>query len=64
MNKRHEQKLIILALALLIVLNIPFLLIFNQDGHVFGMPTLYFSVFTVWLISIIVSYIILKRHYE
>ena len=64
MKKRHEQKLIILALALLIVLNIPFLLIFNQDGHVFGMPTLYFSVFSVWLISIVISYIVLKRHYE
>ncbi len=64
MKKRHEQKLVILAIALLLVLNIPFLLIFNINGAVFGIPTFYFSVFSVWLISIIVSYVILKKHYE
>ena len=64
MKKRHEQKLIILAIALLLVLNIPFLLIFNIDGAVFGIPTFYFSVFSIWLISIIISFIILKKHYE
>ncbi len=63
MKKRHEQKLVILAIALLLVLNIPFLLIFNINGAVFGIPTFY-SVFSVWLISIIVSYVILKKHYE
>jgi len=64
MKKRHEQKLIILSIALLLVLNIPFLLIFNVNGAVFGIPTFYFSVFSVWLVSIIISFVILKRHYE
>lgn len=64
MKKRHEQKLIILSLALLLVFNIPFVLIFSLDGMVLGMPTFYFSVFSIWLVSIFISYIILKRHYE
>lgn len=64
MKKRHEQKLVVLSLALLLAFNIPFILIFNFEGAIFGIPTLYFSLFTVWMISIVISYIVLKRHYE
>ena len=64
MKKRHEQKLIVLSVALFLIFNVPFLLIFNSEGEVFGVPTFYFSVFSIWLLSIIISYIVLKRHYE
>ena len=64
MKKRHEQKLIVLSFALLILFNVPFILIFNLNGNIFGVPTFYFSIFSIWLLSIIISYIILKRHYE
>jgi len=64
MKKRHEQKLVVLAMALLLIFNIPFILIFNFEGVIFGVPTLYFSIFSIWLLSIIISYIVLKRHYE
>ena len=64
MKKRHEQKLIILSLALFLVLNMPLLFIFDVESALFGIPVLYFSIFSVWLVSIIISYIILKRHYE
>jgi len=64
MKKRHEQKLVVLSIALLLVFNIPFVLIFNFEGAIFGIPTLYFSLFTFWMISIVISYIVLKRHYE
>ena len=64
MKKRHEQKLIVLSLALFLIFNIPFVLIFNFEGVIFGIPSFYFSVFSVWLLSIIISAIILKRHYE
>lgn len=64
MKKRHEQKLIILSIGMLLVMNIPFLLVFNIDGAVFGIPYFYFYVFSVWMVSIIISYIILKRYYE
>lgn len=64
MKKRHEQKLVVLSLALLVFLNVPLLLIFNFDGALFGIPVLYFYIFSVWAVSILISYIVLKRHYE
>jgi len=64
MKKRHEQKLAVLSLALFLIFNIPFILIFNFQGAIFGIPMLYFSIFSFWLLSIIISYIVLKRHYE
>ncbi|MEZ4874998.1 MAG: hypothetical protein R2793_06000 [Flavobacteriaceae bacterium] len=64
MKKRHEQKLVILSLALLVLLNVPLLLIFNLDGVIWGFPVFYFYCFLVWALSIVVSYIVLKRHYE
>ncbi|MCL5129883.1 hypothetical protein M4I23_15800 [Algibacter sp. L4_22] len=64
MKKRHEQKLVVLSIALFLIFNIPFILIFNFEGAIWGIPTLYFSIFSIWLISIIISYIVLKRHYE
>lgn len=64
MKKRHEQKLIVLSIALFLLFNIPFVLIFNFEGAVFGIPIFYFSIFSIWLLSIIISAIVLKRHYE
>ncbi|EDM44129.1 hypothetical protein SCB49_11077 [unidentified eubacterium SCB49] len=64
MKKRHEQKLIILSIALFLVFNIPFVLIFNFEGAIFGIPTFYFSTFSIWLLSIVISAIVLNRHYE
>ncbi|WP_422104661.1 hypothetical protein [Winogradskyella sp.] len=64
MKKRHEQKLVILAITAFIILNVPFLLVFNNGGHVFGIPTFYVSIFSIWLVVIVVSYLVLKRHYE
>jgi hypothetical protein len=63
-KKRHEQKLIVLAIALFITFNIPFVLTFNVEGAFLGIPAFYFSIFSIWLLSVIISYIILKRHYE
>lgn len=64
MKKRHEQKLVILSLALLVMLNVPILLIFNFEGNLWGIPIFYAYCFGVWTISILISYIVLKRHYE
>ncbi|WP_132703988.1 hypothetical protein [Winogradskyella wandonensis] len=64
MKKRHEQKLIINSIAVFIILNIPLIFIFNSDKSVFGVPIFYFAVFCVWAISILISYVVLKRHYE
>ncbi|NND78902.1 MAG: hypothetical protein HKP42_08335 [Maribacter sp.] len=64
MKKRHEQKLIILSIGMFLILNVPFLLIFNLDDSIFGIPIFYFAIFSIWLVSIIISYIVLKRYYE
>jgi Na+-driven multidrug efflux pump len=64
MKKRHEQKLVVLSLILFLLLNVPFILIFNISGQVFGIPTFYFSLFSIWLLSVIISFIVLRRHYE
>jgi len=64
MKKRHEQKLIILSIGLFLFFNVPFVLIFNFGGTVLGFPTLYFSIFTLWALAIVISYVVLKRHYE
>jgi len=64
MKKRHQQKLIILSLGLFIILNVPFIMIFNTDGSVFGIPILYFFVFLIWLFSVIISFIVLNKYYE
>jgi len=64
MKKRHQQKLIILSFGLFVFLNIPFVMIFNVDGAIWGLPILYFYIFLVWLFSIIISFIVLKKHYE
>nr|WP_291850265.1 hypothetical protein [Lutibacter sp.] len=64
MKKRHQQKLIVLAFSLLCLLNIPIILIFNSNTVVIGLPLIYLYIFFVWIVSIIVSYIILKKYYE
>lgn len=64
MKKRHEQKLVILSLALFLLLNIPFILIFNTEAVFLGIPIMYLAFFSIWVISIIISFIVIKRHYE
>jgi hypothetical protein len=64
MKKRHQQKLIVLSIVLLCLLNIPIILIFNSNVAVVGLPLIYVYIFLVWILSIIVSYIILKKYYE
>ncbi|MUU77347.1 hypothetical protein [Winogradskyella endarachnes] len=64
MKKRHEQKLVVLSIALLLIFNIPLVLIFNNEDVIFGVPVFYFSIFSLWLVSVVVSYVVLKRHYE
>ncbi len=64
MKKRHEQKLVILSITAFVILNVPFLLVFNHEGHVFGIPTFYVWIFSIWFVVIVVSYLVLKRHYE
>lgn len=63
-KKRHQQKLIVLSVVLLCLFNIPILLLFNSSGTFLGFPLIYFYIFFVWVLSIIVSFVILRKYYE
>ena len=64
MKKRHQQKLIVLSVVLLSLFNIPIILLFNSSKTIFSFPVMYFYIFCVWIASIIISYLILKKYYE
>ncbi len=60
MRKRREQKLLLIAWMLFLVLNAPFVLLYMQPYAVAGVPLSYFMIFLFWLLSIIGSAFILK----
>lgn len=64
MKKRHEEKLVILSIVLFILFNAPVLLLFNTASERFGLPAIYIYIFSIWLASIIVPYIIFKKFDE
>ncbi|MCS3531978.1 hypothetical protein [Chryseobacterium sp. JUb7] len=64
MKKRHEQKLIILSIGLLIAFSIPISLLFNSEQKVFGYPMILIYIFAVWMVSIIISFVIVKKYDE
>lgn len=64
MKKRHEQKLIILSIGLLIAFSIPISLLFNSEQEVFGYPMILIYIFAVWMVSIIISFVIVKKYDE
>lgn len=64
MKKRHQQKMVILSLALLLLLNVPLVLVFDQSGSVFGIPLIYFFIFLLWIAAVVISYIILIKYHE
>ena len=64
MKKRHQQKLVVLSLLLLLVLNLPIVLLFDSADNVLGFPVIYIYIFSVWLFSVLMSWIIVQRYYE
>ncbi|MGU3376910.1 hypothetical protein [Chryseobacterium sp. M5A1_1a] len=64
MKKRHEQKLVILSIALMLAFSIPISLLFNSEREVLGYPMILIYLFAVWMISIIISFVIVKKYDE
>ena len=62
MKKRHEQKLVILSLALLALFNMPFILMWEKTNEVLGFPVIYIYIFSVWMLSVFVSVFIIQRY--
>ncbi|MEY2869340.1 hypothetical protein SAMN05192550_0111 [Flavobacterium glycines] len=64
MKKRHEQKLIILSMLMILALNLPLILLFDSSKPLFGFPVTYIYIFSAWLFSIATTYLIVKKYYE
>lgn len=64
MKKRHKQKLVILSIILFVMLNAPVLLLFNNVRPVAGLPLIYIYIFSIWLTSGVVSFLIFRRFDE
>ncbi len=64
MKKRHEQKLIILSLFLGVALNLPLILATDSSRHLGGLPVVYVYVFSIWLLSVLLTFLIVKKYDE
>lgn len=64
MKKRHQQKLVIVSMILLIGFNLPIALLFDSAQNLFGFPIVYIYFFSIWLFSILASFLIVKRYNE
>lgn len=64
MKKRHQHKLVVLSLLLVLALNLPLLLLFDSSESFLGFPIIYIYIFSVWLFSVVTSWIVLQRYYE
>lgn len=64
MKKRHQQKFIIVSIILLIGLNLPIALLFDSAQNLLGFPVIYIYIFSLWLFSILTSFLIVKRYNE
>lgn len=62
MKKRHQQKLVILSIGLVIFLNVPIIFIFNSEFSILGVPVLYAYIFLVWLLSVIITFTVIKKY--
>ncbi|MDR6513881.1 hypothetical protein [Chryseobacterium camelliae] len=62
MKKRHEQKLILLSIGLMVAFSIPVSLLFNSEQEVLGYPMLLVYFFAVWMVSIITAFVIVKKY--
>jgi hypothetical protein len=64
MKKRHQQKLVIVSMVLLICLNMPIILLFDSSKSIFGFPSSYIFIFSTWMLSILISLVIMIRYNE
>ncbi|EAZ94424.1 hypothetical protein FBBAL38_12040 [Flavobacteria bacterium BAL38] len=64
MKKRHQQKLVVFSLILVLVFNLPIVLLFDSADALLGMPIIYIYIFSAWLISVLMSWIVVQRYYE
>ncbi|MCC5923662.1 MAG: hypothetical protein JJT77_07735 [Crocinitomicaceae bacterium] len=64
MKKRHKQKFIAWGFMVWGLLNIPLILAYSGKFVLLGIPSFYFLVFSIWTLSILFTFIWLKRFGE
>jgi hypothetical protein len=64
MKKRHQQKMIIVSMGLFMGFNLPIVLLFDSSQNLFGFPVIYIYFFSVCLLSVLVSLLIVTRYNE
>lgn len=60
-ERRRAERLVGLLVAGVILLNFPFLSVFNVNRLVFGIPVLYLYLFSVWILIIGVKAVVLRQ---
>lgn len=64
MKKRHQQKLLIISIGLLIGFNMPIVLLFDSSQSIFGIPAIYIYFFSITMCSILISLLVVNRYNE
>ncbi len=64
MKVRHQQKFILLTIILIIGLNLPIVLLFDNTDNLLGFPAIYIYIFSLWTISILTSIYFIKKYHE
>ncbi|CCB69846.1 hypothetical protein B0A58_00840 [Flavobacterium branchiophilum NBRC 15030 = ATCC 35035] len=64
MKKRHQQKLIILSVLVILALNMPLVLLFDSSKPFLGFPVVIIYIFSAWLFSIGFTFLIIKKYNE
>ncbi|WP_426491825.1 hypothetical protein [Hymenobacter sp. 102] len=54
-EQRRGQRLLFVALLFAVLLNFPFLGVFNHDARVAGIPVLYLYVLLVWSLLVLLT---------
>ncbi|MCP9767313.1 hypothetical protein EGI22_05285 [Lacihabitans sp. LS3-19] len=60
-NKPKEQKLFLLFVVLLVLLNFPILSIMQSNGYIGSVPAKIIILFSIWLIVILLSAFFVNR---
>jgi len=62
MKSRHQLKIVFISFCLMLLWNIPIIMLFNSNDMIFGFPSLYFFIFSTWLLAVIITYIIILNY--
>jgi hypothetical protein len=54
-EQQRGQRLLFVAVLFAVLLNFPFLAVFNHDGRVAGIPVLYLYVLVVWALLVLIT---------